>query len=468
MKLSLRDYQKDAVLNLRDAYVSGAKRPLFALPTGAGKTFVFSWIAQQAVVRSGEVLILVHRRRLVMQSSAALDGLGVEHGLIAPGHTQTDDDVQVASVQTLVRRLKKIKINPSLIIIDEAHHAVAGSWRKIIEAFPNARLLGVTATPCRLDGKGLGVEAGGLFDAMVKGPTMSWLIDNEFLAPYRVFAPPVQFSTKKVPKRGGDWVAGELAKRVDKPTITGDAVEHYKRICNGLPGIAFCCNVVHTKNVAAEFNARGVPAAVLTGEMSAAEQEAAMMDLETRKISVLVTCEIVSEGFDLPMVVVVIMLRSTESLTLYLQQAGRALRWLKGKVAIILDHVGNTEKHGMPCEDREWTLDGVLKRKQGDGEETGPKFRQCEKCFFCFPLIPTCPNCGHEVNMMDNTPDFVEGELVELTAGELAAKRRKRSREEGDCRSLDDLKALAKERGYKSGWAFHRWTARQNRMKRSK
>ena len=459
--LELRPYQTDSVTELREAYANGAKSPLYVLPTGGGKTFSFAYIAMLTANRGGRVLILVHRSELIKQSSATLDFIGVPHGIVAPGHSATDDAVQIASVQTLARRIKKRAYHADLIIVDEAHHAVAGSWRKILDAFPEARILGVTATPCRLDGRGLD----GVFDAMIQGPSVSDLIEAGYLSEYSLFAPSCDLDMSRVTRRGGDYAKNEIAEQVDKPTITGSAVGHYRRLCDGRPAIAFCATVKHAEHVAETFRIAGYNSESLDGTLDAETRAARIAGLASGEIHVLTSCEIISEGFDLPAVAVAILLRPTASTSLYLQQVGRALRPFPGKSkAVILDHVGNTLRHGLPDEDREWSLDGLAKRSRG-ATEAGPSFIQCARCFFCFVPEPRCPHCGAECALpKDRTPDEVEGELVELSAEEIAAARAARKREEGRAGTLEELLALAKQRGYKPGWAHYRWTARQKRM----
>jgi superfamily II DNA or RNA helicase len=266
--------------------------------------------------------------------------------------------VQVASVQTLARRLGKTRINPALIIIDEAHHACAGSWRNILSAFPRARLLGVTATPCRLDGQGLGKSSGGYFDRLIQGPSVRELINAGHLAQPIVYAPPVGADFSGVHVRMGDYVAEEQAAALDKPTITGCAIDHYRRICPGVPAIAFCASVKHAEHVAEQFDAAGFPAVSLDGTLDSKTRKHRIAALANGQIKILTSCEIISEGTDIPVVTACIMLRRTMSTGLYLQQAGRCLRPHPQKTnSIILDHVGNVFQHGFPDDDREWALD---------------------------------------------------------------------------------------------------------------
>ena len=216
-------YQTRAISDLRIAYRQGARAPLLVLPTGAGKTVVFAEIVRTASGRGRRALVLVHRRELILQASAKLRLAGVEHGIIAAGFNLSSNPVQVASVQTLVRRLPQIDWQPDLIVIDEAHHAAAGSWERVLNHWPNAYRLGVTATPCRLDGRGLSDA----FDHLVHGPSVADLIECKFLTPARIFAPPVVADLSTVRTRAGDYATDQAATAMDRPSVTGDRSEEH-------------------------------------------------------------------------------------------------------------------------------------------------------------------------------------------------------------------------------------------------
>lgn len=457
----LRPYQADAVSNLRASYASGKRAPLFVLPTGGGKTFVFTYVSQKTVERNKSVCILVHRQELLMQASRSLRDMGVPHGLISPRFARNNEPVQIASVQTLIRRLKRYPEQFDLIVIDEAHHAVAGSWRKIIDLMPNAKILGVTATPIRTDGQGLS----DVFDDLVVGVSMSSLIDMGFLVRPIVYAPPTAVDLSGVRKRGGDFDTTQLADRMDKPTITGSAVEHYKKLCAGKPAIAFCASVAHAQHVAEQFRAAGFNSVSLDGTMLDTERRAALDGLANGSIHVLTSCDIVSEGTDIPVVEAAILLRPTQSTGLYIQQVGRALRAAPGKTkAIILDHVGNVLRHGMPDEQRDWTLDGIARGKAANDNEPDITVKQCERCYAVFKPSPVCPQCGHVHAIKERQLSETDGELTEVDPAAIEAMRREQRREIGKARTLEDLQKIAKERGYSKGWAFHIHRARGQRQ----
>lgn len=389
--------------------------------------------------------------------------MGVSHGLVAAGRTPDPTQlVQVASVQTLVRRLDSF-LAPELIIVDEAHHACAGSWQKVIDAYPTAKVLGVTATPQRLDGKGLS----GAFDDLIRGPEVHDLIDQGWLC-RPVYYAPSTVDMKGAKTTAGDWNRAEAEARTDKPTITGDAVTHYARLCPGAPAVAFCTSIRHAEHVAAAFNAAGYPAAVLDGNLDPVERAARVAALGNGRLKVLTSCDIISEGFDLPVVTAAILLRPTQSLSLHLQQVGRVLRPAPGKErAVILDHVGNCLRHGLAEEVREWSLEGAKKRKRGSGpDDEVTAHRQCPSCFCVHTPAPLCPQCQHVYEVKERTPEQVEGQLHELKVDmEALRAMREKKMQQGRAQSLDDLVALGKARGYKNphGWARNIWLARSKR-----
>ncbi len=445
--MALRSYQELAITQLRTA-LAHCSRALLVMPTGSGKTVVFSEICRLASNKSRKVLILVHRRELITQASDKLTKAGVKHGIIAAGFDSSDHPVQVASVQTLIRRLNSRSFTPDLIIIDEAHHAVAGSWDKIIGHFTDAKIIGVTATPTRLDGCGLGSH----FSTLVSGPSVEQLTKLGFLSQHRVFAPPVIADLSNVKTRAGDYANDQLSAAMDRPTITGSAVDTYRLRADGLPAIAFCCSIAHATSVCASFNAAGYRAKLVTGNMKMEERDEAISGLADGRTQVLCSVDVVSEGTDVPAVSAAILLRPTQSEALYLQQIGRILRPQPGKIAIVLDHVGSTVKHGFIDDVRVWSLDAKPKRKKAS--EPAPSVRQCPMCFAAFKPQPACPCCGFEVPIKPKHQlTQREGELREMRRQD-AIQRREKRKEQGRARTLPELLALAKKKGYKPGWAY--------------
>ena len=460
--IDLRPYQQQAIEGVRDAFRAGHRAPLLVAPTGAGKTVMFGFVAGQTASRGKRVLIVAHRRELIRQASRKLTETGVDHGIIAPGHTPSRELVQVGSVQTLGRRLDRVAA-PDLIVIDEAHHAVAGQWADVVAAFPAARILGVTATPERLDGRGLGVEAGGCFDALVMGPAVLDLIEGGFLSPTRVFAPAEAPDLSGIRTVAGDYATGALSAAMERPKVVGDAVAHYAKHADGQPAILFSPSVAHAETMAAAFRAAGYRAAAASGSTPAAERDAAIAGLATGAVQVLCSCDLISEGLDVPAVGCVILMRPTKSLGLYLQQVGRGLRPAPGKShLIVLDHAGNSLTHGMIEQPREWSLAG-RKRKAGAAEA-----KQCPSCYAVHAPARECPACGHSYAEAREAsgagregPEQVEGELAEVVLPPELARWKDRPLREVLREARDeDLADIAKARGYKRGWIFHQRQAR--------
>lgn len=457
--MQLRDYQQVAVDDVRTAFARGFKAPLLVAPTGAGKTVMFSHIAASAEARGGRVFIVAHRAELLRQISSKLREFNVNHGTIAAGSAPNPfAKVQVCSVHTLVRRLDGCE-KPSLIIMDEAHHAAAGSWKQIISAFQSAKLLGVTATPERLDGKGLG----DIFDCLVGGPTVASLINRGFLTKPLYYAPPIQFDPKQMRTMAGEYNKADMDKELNQPHILGDAVQHYTKLARGTPAVAFCVNITHANRTAAAFNAAGYRFEVIDGTQTPERRKELVEMLGDGRLHGLTSCDLISEGFDLPVVTTAILLRPTKSLSLHLQQVGRVLRLAPNKPnAIILDHVGNILRHGLAEEARDWSLEGREKKSKNHVEI--PATRQCPACYAVHERAMECPQCGWRY---ENTglPRHIEERDGELTMIDPEELKRQRAQEQANATSLDDLIALAKKRGYKSpkGWARYVYESRQRR-----
>lgn len=455
--MELRDYQEKAVAGIRGAF-RAVDRVFLALPTGGGKTVIFSYITQNAVSRGSKVLILVHRRELVCQTSTTLTFLGVNHGIIAAKFRSNDCSVQVASVQTLVRRLHKVDFEPDLIIIDEAHHAVAGSWATVLDHFSSAKLLGVSATPERLDKKGLDEH----FDVLIQGPQVKELIEQGFLSPVKCFSLPNEFERNKIKKRQGDFLMGEAANEIREMRLEGDAILEYEKHCPGKPAVVFCCTIDHAEYMAQKFAEAGYRSECLSSRTTDENRADYIRRLGNGGLDILTSCNVISEGTDIPVVTCGILMRPTESTGLFLQQVGRVLRTAEGKDhAVIIDCVGNIEVHGLPQAERHWSLAAPPKKPPA------PSVKVCPKCFACLPSdTEECPLCGHlfvkEADGEDSEREYLDVEttdLVEIDEKTFLSKaerrdRRKRIRAAGDDRQK--LEALRREFGYKPGWVYFR------------
>lgn len=452
--MKLRPYQEQALTEAREAYRQKRRGVLLVFPTGAGKTVTASTVVHGASAKGNVTWWIVHRRELLSQASQTFHAMGIPHGTVQAGHVSNPNaSVQVASVQTIIRRLDELA-EPDLIVFDETHHLGSASWQAIFERFPRARVLGLTATPWRLDGIGLG----NWFEHMVMGPSTAELIAQGSLSPYRLFAPATP-DLSGVETVAGDYKRSALSAAMDKPQIVGDAIGHYMKLCAGKRAVAFAAGVENSKRIAAQFIEAGIAAEHVDGSMTVEQRDAAVDRFRRGEVLILSNADLFGEGFDVPAIEAAILLRPTKSLSLYLQQVGRALRPCEGKSeAIILDHAGNSLVHGLPDDEREWSLEDRERRKRAAPSEVPVK--QCSECFFVFRPAACCPQCGHVEVVKARELEVVEGTLTEV---DRTAIKRKQRLEERDCRTLDDWRALAAQRGYKSGWAMHRWQARQRR-----
>lgn len=451
--MSLRPRQLQALDDLRAAYAQGYRAPILVAPTGFGKTHTSAEIIRSAIAKGRTVWFLAHLREILFATSAKLATEGIDHGFIMAGQPERPDaPVQIVMVQTAARRLGRYA-NPGLIIIDECHLAMAETYGKVIADAGRPLLLGLTATPTRLDGKGLR----GVFDTIVPTCGTAELIAEGLLAPIRYYAPsrPDLTGVRTV---AGDYSASDACEVMDKPSITGDAVAHFQRLAQGRTAIVFCIDIEHARNTALTFAAAGHQAAILHGATPQDERENILRQLATGDIQVVVNCQLLVAGVDVPSVGCIIQLAPSKSLTKYLQSIGRGLRTAPGKPdLIVLDHAGNAFTHGLPTDPREWSLDGTPKRTKADNDNE--PVRQCERCYAVFKPQAVCPMCGHVHEMKPRVIKLTKGELAELKAVE----RKQERKEQGKAQTFEELAAYAARKGYKPGWARFIWQSRQRR-----
>lgn len=453
--MQLYDDQLAGITAIRAAYAAGRRSVLFVAPCAFGKTVLFSYIASSAAKRNKSTLIITHRGELIDQISDTLNKMEVEHGFIVAGRSSAIRQIMIASIQTLYKRREYTRFYPDMIIIDEAHHCTRlNTFGKTLAEFPGSKILGVTATPCRLSGEGLG----DVFETMILGPDTQHMIDNGRLSPFKLFAPPT-VDTSKLHIRAGDYDKAETLALMDKPKITGDAVTHYQKHANGKPFVAFCAGITHAQNVAAQFRSAGIEAVCLHGMLNDEIRRSIVNDFRRGKITGLCSVDLISEGFDVPGIVCGIMLRPTASRSLHIQQIGRCLRLADGKAtAIILDHVGNCARHGLPTDEQHWSLEGRVKKPRSKKQEV--TIRICPQCYAVSPGgAALCRECGHEWVVEGRSVDTVDGELVEWVDSRQVKKARI---EEWQARTMEELIALARARNYKSPeyWARRRYDYR--------
>jgi superfamily II DNA or RNA helicase len=461
----LRDYQIAAIDSSRERFRSGDRAVCVTMPTGAGKTVFFAALTRLTSAKGKRVLILAHRHELLVQIGRALRAERVDFGMIAPDAERTRHAVQVGSAPTVSRRLATI--DPfDVIVIDECHHAVSPTFTRIFDAMPNAIRLGVSATPVRLDGKGLTA----VFDSLVSPIDVAELIRRGFLARPRVFAPPHDFDVEGMRRTAGDFNRADLEERTNRPTVTGEAVEHYQRLCPGASALVFAVSIKHAEALAASFRAIGVRAENLDGTMTTHERSRIVNGFASGAIKIITSCEILSEGFDVPGARAAILVRPTASETIYRQQIGRVMRRKDDgdNTCLILDMVGNVKRHGMPDEVREWSLEG----KSARAANAGPATKQCPQCF-CVnaAAVMHCAECGFSFGDRENARErnlaHRDGTLTEITPEMLARirERKARAREEYEARTFEQLVELGRARGYNfpERWAQHRMAARGRR-----
>ncbi len=438
--MPLREYQTDIINDVRTAYKEGKRAPCIVLPCGGGKSVIVAEIAKKTTAKGNRVLFIVHRKELCDQIRKTFSDWGVNMSLCT-----------IEMVQTICRRVSKI-MPPALIITDENHHSKASSYKKIYDAFPQARRVGVTATPIRLDGSGLS----DVNDVLVVGVDAQWLIKNHYLAPYDYYAPSAADLTDVKTTRG-EFDSRDTERVMLKKAIFGDVIENYQKLADGKQAICYCTTINHSLAMERAFNAAGIDARHIDGNTPKAERNKIIDLFRNGQIDILCNVDLISEGFDVPDCECAILLRPTKSLTLYMQQSMRCMRYKPGKRAVIIDHVGNYVRFGLPDEHREWSLDAKKRNRTNTGC-TDFNVRCCTKCFKVFPLVDeqgekytACPFCGFVFPVRENKAieeekqavlKKIEGFVVDYDSPQ-------------ECSSYLELLNYARNKGYKPGWAYY-------------
>jgi superfamily II DNA or RNA helicase len=473
MPIQLRDYQTDLVSRTGQALRRGPS-VLLQAPPGAGKTAMATYMAEAFSGRGDAVWFMCHRAELLEQSSKTFSRYGLAHGYIAAGLPMNlHAPVQVCSIDTLKNRLDQLR-PPKFALIDECHHSGAAGWAKVIQWLlaGGCKVVGLSGTPHRHDGTGLGDHYGEL----VLGPAVSWLIEHGHLAPYRIFAPDKP-DRKAMRKMAGDFNKKDATDQMAKPKLMGSIVGHWKERARGLLTVGFGVTVAHSQFMAEQFRAAGVNAVHLDGGTDKAERRAMIRDFGPGGIEVIFNVALFGEGFDLAAIAqrdvsidAVIDAAPGMSLSWHRQKVMRAMRpGAPGKVAIILDHAGNSDALGFPDDETEWSLDGQPKKKAANDNGPPPPVT-CDKCFTQIrrPLPPECPCCGKRLQAEAQAVEVDESVgLSERTEEDKRAVRERRAREEAECRDLGAFAALGKARGYANpvGWAHKRMAARMTKRR---
>lgn len=496
--MRLRAYQKEQIDSTFRAWAEGYRRVMAQLPTGGGKTILFSHISRSFIEEGEGVLVIAHRKELIVQAKDKLETItGLECGVIKAGYPcEYHKDVQVASIQSLSRRKHRPEVG--LVIFDEAHHCSSKTYSDIIEQYPNAYILGVTATPCRTDGQGFQF----LFDKLIPGVSPKQLIADNYLCPFKLYAAK-PISTKGVRTTAGDYNQKQLEDRA--MALIGDVYPTWEKHAEGLQTIIFAVSVNHSKEMVEKFVEEGIAAEHIDGTTPDGEREQIIERFRNRETMVLSNVGIFTEGFDVPGIEAVQVVRPTMSLSLHLQMLGRGLRPAENKNhCIFIDHSDNWMEHGLPDEDREWSL-------FPQSLKVSRYTQQCNECSHVFqPLshevakpikkwlddkgavitrhISICPNCRTEVLWEQGQGgegnsgriakqefgDILEVDVNTTEAGlslfrELIQTQEATGKKKGwiyyqalrriESRdfSLGDWRFLAKYLGYKEGWAYKAW-----------
>lgn len=432
--LTLRAYQTEIINEVKNAFMRGFKLPCVVAPCGAGKSVILSEIIRRTTHNKNNVLFLVHRKELIDQIRNTLQSNDVDM-----------DFVTLGMVQTIVRRLDKTVV-PSLIIIDESHHVLANSYKKIIAHFSTALVVGFTATPVRLNGGGLG----DINDILIEKVTAKWLIENNFLSPYKYYAPEiVQTDTLNI-KRTGEFDMSGLDDQFNAKMVWGDVIRHYQKLAPGEQAILYASSIYQSEKMAASFNAVGIRSAHIDGKTPKTLRDDIIKRFREGEIKVLCNLDLIGEGFDVPDCSTVIMLRPTQSLSLYIQQSMRGMRYRPGKTSIIIDHVGNVTRFGLPDMERTWSL---TPRKGSNATKAEAPVKICKECFMTVSqTAKRCEHCGSEFKVEVKAVEVDElAELQEINETSFTLDYR----EPGDCKNMGELYELAKSRNYKRGWAYH-------------
>ncbi|MBU7554463.1 DEAD/DEAH box helicase [Pediococcus ethanolidurans] len=437
----LHPYQKKLVQQTRKELANGKNSVLIQSPAGSGKSVIIAEIARLTVKKGGYVLFMVHRKELVEQ--------------ITDSFKENNVDLSHCTIMTVGRvknRLGKLP-KPTLIITDETHHSLAKTYRNVYKFYLTTPRIGFSATPWRMNGKGLH----DVYESMVKGPSVKWLINNKYLAPFKYYSVNLVNSDKLKKSSTGDYTNKSMDEAVGK-TIFGDVINTYKKVANGQQAIVYAHSVEYSQIVADSFNQAGISARHVDAKTPSTKREQIMTDFKAGKIKIICNVDLISEGFNVPDCSTIILLRPTASLVLFIQQSMRSMRYKSGKVATIIDHVANYSRFGLPDDDFGWTLDDREKKKSGRKDDA-PAIKTCDRCFRVVPAqSKICPFCGFEfeveaTEMQEDKNAKIEkigefkmvADYKNIKYGKMKAS---------DAKNPEELFTIAKARKYKPGWAY--------------
>ncbi|WP_282803965.1 DEAD/DEAH box helicase [Secundilactobacillus kimchicus] len=445
----LRDYQLEQYQQIVNSMKRGHHSIMVQSPPRTGKTVLMAEIARKTTANGGRVMFIVHRKEIVEQVIQTFEAQSVDMSL-----------AKIGMVQTFARHLDELS-EPAVLFIDEAHHALAKSYRRVIDYYPDAVKLLFTGTPYRLNGKGFREVA----EDLIVGKQINWLIQNGNLAPIDYYAPK-QIDTSELRTKRGEFTEESIANAT-KPKIYGNAVKTYEKLATGKQAIAYTYNVESAQRLAEAFNEAGISARAVSAKTPKDEREKIISQYRKGDIKVVANAMLYTEGLDLPNVDCVIMLRPTQSLALFLQFGMRSMNPRPGKRAIIIDHVGNVERFGLPSDDRIWTLDDAKKGQSNSAKSDIKPVTVCEQCFGTFYRTgDTCPYCGAIIPVKERQIEVDEKvELQKVETNKRLARAQKiiesnaamsvADKTPRQLNSMAELKAYAELHNYKRGWIYY-------------
>lgn len=460
MTFKLRPYQSETIANILESMRQGNKHIIVQQPPRTGKTVIMAEIARRTTDKGNRVIFLIHRKEVLAQAIETFKADGVDMSLATMG-----------MVQTLTRQVARLPA-PQLILVDEAHHAIAKSYQRILKAFPDAYVLLFTATPVRTGHEQLDK----ITDAIISGKSIKWLTDQGYLAPFRYFSMPDIDTVKLKKSSTGDYTTGSMDEAINK-AVYGDVIEQYNEHAKGMQAVCYSYSVASAKMLADRFNEAGISAVEVDGETPEERRDELVQRFRDQKIKVMVNVNLFTEGIDLPNVDCVIMVRPTQSLALYLQFAMRCLNPRKGKKAVIIDHVENWKRFGTPSADRDWTQAIVTSKKRNKAGSIPPTV-QCSQCMMVWEIKDLingcCPECGFKITKDRKPVEVVKTNLVEIDqeaenaryeadhrvgmAKQIIGNRLMQAvadKTVGQLSSVEELKAYGKLHGFKPGWAWY-------------
>jgi len=463
MSFILRQYQKDVLNELVRSHRQGKKKVILQAATGAGKTVMAAALVKYFVKNNLRVLFLAHRRELITQASDKLTQSDIRHGIIMANHRSDKTyNVQIASVDTLRARAinaKKMDLpKADVIFIDECHRSLSNTYLKIISLYKDSLLIGLTATPVRGNGEGLG----SVYEHMVSAPSIKELTKLGSLVDVKYYSPSVP-DLKGIGVIGGDFNSKSLNDRMDQPKLVGDIVSTWKHLAKDKQTLIFASGVKHSQNIMEAFKSNGIKAGHLDGGTENEEREQTLKDFNSGKITVLCNCMVLTEGFDSPCAEVCVLARPTKSLGLYIQMVGRVLRPHKSKQnAMVIDHSGAVYINGFVDDEHKWDLGTGILRKRAERKERTKEDSVivCEGCFRTYSGSNICPTCGKIHQTKSEYVAFLDSQLGLVNKKTRVIEAKEKYAPDFRRVFYEELIGMGEIKGYKPGWSAYKYKQR--------